>query len=157
MEDPYISPLSSSSIPVGTSSRLTGEVSEQVIETLYRTRGWVRFISVLGLIFCALLVIAGITMIVRTSGDEMMETLGLITGVSYFLSAVFYLYPCIRLYQFSSIIGLLRENRHESNLVAALEAQRSFWKYLGVMTLLLFCLAILAAASVIGISLMPNE
>ena len=105
-----------------------------VISTLARTQGWVRFFSVLGFIIVALMVIAGIGMLF--AGGIMLGAGGAFIGLIYMAFAGLYFYPALKLSQYASRIAALRHTQSERDLVAALEAQRSFWTFTGIMTVI---------------------
>lgn len=58
-------------------------------------------------------------------------------GIVYFLMAIFYVYPALKLGGFSSRITELMNVPSEANLVAALNEQRSFWKYVGILMVIM--------------------
>lgn len=59
-----------------------------------------------------------------------------VVGGLYLIFAVFYLYPCIKLNQYASRIGSLLNSQSNIDLQAALDAQRSFWKFAGIIALI---------------------
>ena len=156
MDDPYVSPLSTLDSS-GSGDSLSGEVGEAVISPLYRTRGWVRFLAVLGYVVCLFFIGSGIMVFLRTPDEGLFRHLTTGIGVAYLVMAVLYFYPCYRLNQFASLISVLMEHRNEANLIAVLEAQRSFWKYLGAMTLLFFCLMLLSSTGMFTFLLMESD
>lgn len=48
--------------------------------------------------------------------------------------AAFYFFPTLKLAQYASRIATLRHTQSEHDLVAALDAQRSFWTFIGIVT-----------------------
>lgn len=131
-------------------------VSPAVIEPLRRTKGWARFLSVLGYIGSSLMIFAGIGMIVAgaVGGLGVGGKSGVYAGVPFgFMGAIYivmsliYLVPAFLLGRYATRIGGLMQRQTELDLIATLDAQRSFWKFVGVMTLVV--LAIYAVGFVI--------
>lgn len=58
--------------------------------------------------------------------------MGILMGGLYLLVAALYAYPAMKLGNYSSRITDLLQDPTESNLVAALNEQRRFWKYVGI-------------------------
>lgn len=69
-------------------------------------------------------------------------------GFIYLVLAVLYFFPALKLTQYASRIASLRESHSEQDLVSALDAQRSFWAFVGIMAIVtigLYLLGILIA------------
>jgi hypothetical protein len=127
-----------------------GTVGAAVVDQLARTRGWTRLFSVLLWIGAAFLILAGGTMmlfgLIAGGAAEQMEqqlaaiggALGL--GIFYFLMAIFYIYPALKLGGYSSRISDLINAPSETNLIAALNEQRAFWKYVGILMVVMLAL-----------------
>jgi hypothetical protein len=60
-------------------------------------------------------------------------------AIVYGLMALIYIYPAVKLWAFANRIGSLAATRSVSDLDAALTQQRQFWKFLGVMMILMMC------------------
>lgn len=138
-------------------------VSAAVVDQLRRTRGWVLFFSVLLWIGAIFLLLGGILMIgmgafAGTAGilgkDSPQELIGVpmmaLLGAAYLVMAIFYFYPAIKLGKFAGRIRDLSSVPSERNLVAALNEQRAFWKYVGI--LMIVFLLLYAVAIIIGIA-----
>ena len=81
-------------------------------------------------------------------GDSVPIAIGTIVGFFYLAMAVLYFFPALKLTQYARRIAALRESQSEQDLVSALDAQRSFWAFVGIMaivTLGLYLLIILIA------------
>lgn len=130
-------------------------VSAAVIDQLSRTRGWTLFFSVLMWIGAGFMLLGGLFMIGMGAmagaagdfGEQMAEQFGAVgvmagMGVAYILLAILYIYPALKLGKFSSQIARLKQTPSEQNLVAALNEQRAFWKFVGIMTLVMIALYI---------------
>ena len=138
-------------------SRDGQRVSPMIMETLTRTKGWVRFFSILGFIACGFLVLAGLVMLVNGSvlgeygfGDGFYVIIGLL----YLLCAALYFFPSLKLTQYANRIVSLQESHAEDDLVRALDMQRSFWAMIGIMAIVTISLYLLMLLIfIVGVSL----
>ncbi len=133
-------------------------VSAAVVDQLRRTRGWVLFFGVMFWIGTVFLCLGGLAMIgmglfsgaIAASGEQTLDSLGagigaatfVGMGVLYLVLAMLYIYPATRLTKYASRIRDLMNAPAEQNLVAALNEQRAFWKFVGVMTISMMALYI---------------
>ena len=117
-------------------------VSMMVITLLVRTRKWVRLCSVLGFIGSAFMVLAGLFMMISggtigassgISGAAYGGGVMLGMGLFYLVFAIIYIYPSLRLWQYASSISRLESSSTSFDLETALDKQRSFWKFVGIM------------------------
>lgn len=160
MDNPYSAP---SSNPRGSDSFGAGNdgVTPGVINQLARTKGWVRFLAVLGFIGSGLMVLAAAGMMLGSAafGKAMKEkdmgadfSSGLFMGVGalYLVMGLIQMHPALKLNSFASAIGRLILSGSVSDLVDAIEQQRSFWKFVGVMLVifLIFFVTMMIAAAV---------
>ena len=153
-DDPFAAPASLVADPSGSS----GAVSPGVVETLRRTRGWVRFLSILGFIGAGFMVLAAVglgifyTMAPSPAGGA---PLPFLIGYSVFLGAMGLLYvvPCVRLHNYASGIARLEVHRDAGALEQALDQQRAFWRFVGItaIALLGFYAVMIAAAIAMGV------
>ena len=65
----------------------------------------------------------------------------------------FYLVPSIYLFRYSSAIGRFLESMAASEMEAALSYQKSFWKFIGIVAIVMFGFAILGVIAAIVIPL----
>jgi hypothetical protein len=131
----------------GIDTAIGPEPSGAVIEQLRRTKGWSRFLGIIGYISCGFIVLAGIALALNglVMGSAMGVSKGFIVLMSmfYFVIAASYFYPSFKLNQYASRIGKLVQQPTEDNLVSALDAQRVFWKFVGIfmmVTLIIYAL-----------------
>lgn len=134
----------------------SAEVSATVIELLRRTKGWVFFLAILGYIGCGLMVLAALVMMVGmgfiSSKVESGLPIGFVgLGLIYLVMAAFYIYPCIKLHKYAKAIKSLVQTQSSSDLEDALEHQRGFWKFIGVIALVITCIyAAIFVVAIIG-------
>jgi hypothetical protein len=142
-------------------------VSAAVVDQLKRTRGWVLFFSVILWIGAVFLVLGGVLMIgmgafAGSAGvfgkgplNEMAGVGGMaVLGAVYLVMAIFYFYPAIKLGKFAARIRDLSSAPSERNLVAALNEQRAFWKYVGIMMIVFFVLYFVFIVIMIAVGVM---
>ena len=109
---------------------------------LRKTRPWVRFISVLSSLLAALLFIGGVAIVAANllMSDPPSRQFPIELGFAYLAMGLIYIGPALYLHRFASRIKELLAQRRESDLEAALKAQKSFWKLVGIMALVVLCL-----------------
>jgi len=144
MADPYQTPTVSQSYenPSG------GEISRAVTQALRGTKGWVRFIAVLGFIGCGFLLLATLA-ILMTGASPGMPGWGGAVGLIYLVMTGVYFYLAFRLNQYASRIGTFLAFPDGVHLAGALESQRSFWKCLGIMAIIFITLYLVIIALVV--------
>ncbi|MFK7818317.1 MAG: hypothetical protein AB8G99_06345 [Planctomycetaceae bacterium] len=135
-----------------------GDVSDEVIDELRKTKPWVRlvgFLSAIGLILSAVLV--AISAFAATSnplggpgfagiGTIVVQGIGLLI---YFLVAKF-------LIGYSRSIGQLEESGSTEDLVSALADQRRFWLLQGILIIVILGFGLIAALFAIFLQVAPT-
>lgn len=115
---------------------------EGTLAALRATKPWVRFLGVLGIITLVLLV-AGSLVVMGFSG-LLFRTLPpgakMIIPLAYLFIALLYFPPVLFLNRYASRIGDLLKSQSPDDLVRALEAQKSFWKFVGILALIMTCI-----------------
>ncbi len=134
-----------------TSGAVDG-VSPSTIAVLAATKPWVRFMSVLMWIAVALMLLGAAGMGAMSmigvapqgkpspfGGKEFLFLAGL-----YGVLAFVYIYPAIKLWKFANRVGSLGSTRSVADLDSALNEQRAFWKFIGIMTILMIAVYMIA-------------
>lgn len=134
-------------------------VTEAMIASLGQTRPWVLFLAVLGFIGSGFMVLASLVMLVAggagaamgQGGAEMpfLATLGIF--VLYVAMAALYVYPSYQLFKYGAAIGRIRLTGAEA-IEEALRRQKSFWRFLGIATVVVMALYIVAIPIAIGVA-----
>jgi hypothetical protein len=77
----------------------------------------------------------------------------------YVVFSFFYILPAIRLWTYGTQISTLAISRSPADLVLALNTQRSFWKIIGVLTLvgIIMMIVMFLSAIVLGAALATRE
>jgi hypothetical protein len=115
----------------------------RVAEMLRQTKPWVRFMSVMLFIGAALLVLGGLVIMASGAAEGPVPGLGrvgAVLGFIYIVMAVLYIAPGVFLWMYADRIGVFLRQRTPGTLASALEAQKSFWKFVGIATLIVICL-----------------
>ena len=136
-------------------------LSDQSIGFLKETKKWTYFLSILGFIGVAIMVLAGLIMgVVFSVVDVFSEIpnkpnfpLGLI-GFIYIILAGVYFFPVYYLYKFSKDVGYALMVRDETRLAAAFRFLKKHFKFIGIMIIVLIALyiVILIAFVIIGVA-----
>jgi hypothetical protein len=141
--NPYRSPFSvSEGQAVGDES---GQVmTHKVLSMLRQTQPWVRFLSVLGIIIAALMVLVGsFGFVAMTFASSRTDSFPFFLWLVYIAVGVLYFLPALLLFRYASRINDLWTNRSVRALEDALEAQKSFWKFVGILMLVVIVLYLL--------------
>lgn len=124
------------------------------LEMLRKTRPWVRFISIMMFIGSGLILSIGVVIFaLAAAGRGGIGWEQVIVGIFYVPMAILQMVPAIYLSQYASRITRVLTTREPADLEAALRAQKSFWKYIGIVTMVmvfLYCVAV-AVMVMIGI------
>jgi len=111
---------------------------------LRATRPWTRFLSILGFIAAVLMILSGIAMLLGRNFWPMPPDAPalMLTGTINVALSIFYLIPSVWLYRYSSAISRFLGGGGAIELGNALVYQKSFWKFVGILTLLSILLAV---------------
>ena len=118
---------------------------------------WMKFFAILSCIGAGFLVLAAI--MVASVGnfmpfDEDFGVFGRIgmrmVGILYLVFAAVYIYPIICLFRASAAAKLAVESNDNVQMAEFLKNNKSFWKYCGILTIVLFCVYILV---IIGVAI----
>jgi len=129
------------SIPEATS--LDGQAAVAgALEALRATKPWARFLGVLGIVGIALMAALSIVMAVVSRGPfkGLPGPLRVVLPLIYILMASFQIPPVIYLNRYASRIGALLRSHSPGDLTLALETQKAFWRYVGILALVFMCL-----------------
>lgn len=121
-------------------------VSERALDSLRATRPWVKFLAIVGFIFTGLMILIGL--IFALVGAAMPAQAGLpanfgrVFGIAYLVLAFLYLMPCLYLIRYARAIEAI-PGTGQAAFEDALKNQKSFWKFMGIMMIVLLCLYVL--------------
>ncbi len=134
-----------------------------MVRYLDQTRPWVLFLSILTFLSTALMavlsaascVVAGVNA-ASGGGDLKAQSIavGGVVGFLYLVMAVANVPPGLYLYRYAGAIARLKTSRSAADLEEVLKQQRSFWRFVGILTIaaVLLSLIVMALAVVFGVA-----
>jgi hypothetical protein len=134
------------------------QITVSMIESLRKTKGWARLVSVMLFIVAALSAIGGVFALVEATRMTFMSAQagsakGFVAamGVAYVLFAFFYGVLAFYLSVYATNIGRLMEDGQTEHMESALEAQWKFWRLAGVFVLIGLALVVVGIVAAIAI------
>lgn len=114
-------------------------------EQLSSIAGWGRFLSIIGFIFCALMLIAGIfagewfSRIYRAGSysDEMASTMAISTTVTYVIMSIVFFIPTLFLFQSSSKLRTALFAADQQLLNEGLMKMKASFRFWGIITIII--------------------
>jgi hypothetical protein len=134
------------------------QLDQPSINYLSEAARWSRFLSILGFIYCGFMVIFGLffgtlSRMMPTTGDSGMA-IGMTTmgsgffGVLFVVMSVVMFFPALYLWNFSSKIRKAFNNNDQPLLTESLKNLKSFFKFYGIILIVvlsIYALALIAA------------
>ncbi len=118
------------------------EITERTAQIMHQTKGWTTFLSVLGFVGVGFMLLGGFACLALGAATGNFQV-GMM-GVLYLPMAALYVYPTLKLWGYGKAVGVLLTTRKDADLEAALDQQRAFWRFLGIMTIVMMVLYALA-------------
>ena len=140
--NPYQSPTQQS-LGIGGA-----EPSARTAQLLMQTRPWVKLIGILMFIMIGLMILGCVFLIVA-GANQVGPAQGMLMGAIYFVFAILYFFPALFLMRYASRIDAFVQDGTTDRLDHALEAQKSFWKFIGIMAAIIT--ALYAVMALVGI------
>ena len=145
----------------GEGSFISGLVSAAAMQQLAATRPWVRSLSVMVFIGAASMLLDAFTLFMQgvtmdkavmlkvSQGHPVLGVLGFngLAGVNVVFAFIL-IFPALKLWKYASSISSLLKTGSEEDLVAALNQQRSFWKFAGIMVIIMLVIYLLIIVGV---------
>jgi hypothetical protein len=124
------------SAPISAAFAGDAGISPLAVQHLVRTQPWVRLVSIVGLIGTCIVLLGLVFFPVALgiAGVGRGETGFLLILV--LIIGFLYLFPLIKLSKYAAAIRRMQQSRSSTDLEDALNQQRSFWKFVGVLTLI---------------------
>jgi len=149
-DNPYQAPSFSSASSDVVGSDLDLDRSARMLS---QTKPWVRFISVMMFIGSAFMVLGGIAMMI--GGAAGLGGAGAFLGIVYIVMALLYIVPAVFLWSYADRIGRFLQQKSPGTLASALESQKSFWKFMGILMLIVLCIyAMIFVFAIVGVGMM---
>ncbi len=129
---------------------------DYVRQMLNTTAKWTKFLGIMGFIACGFVVLAALSMFTLGNGLSEIPNMpvafmtGGFLGTMYLLAAVLYFFPSRYLYQFSEKLNQAIQSEDETQLVLALDKNKSFFKFIGITTIVVLALYVLMFIGIIA-------
>ena len=133
---------------------MAGQVSAGTVQALKETRPWVRLIAIVGMVMTGIMLIAILAaasfgFFAATKGGGSVGGLEMIVILAIaLLMGLLYIYPIVKLFKYAGAISRLDRSGSVKDLEDALGQQKSFWKFAGILTLIVLFLNLI----VLGLS-----
>jgi len=118
------------------------------------TKPWVRLIGILGFISAGFMIVVGVVgAVFGTAFGDLPPGMGVVFLI-YPLMGALYLVPSLYLFRYATRIGEYMRDGQEVQLELALQSQRSFWRFVGILCLVGIVLSVLMIMVAIAIPFM---
>jgi len=128
-------------------------ITKPMLLSLRQTKPWARLLSIIGFIFIGFMVIGGtISMVAvfKVDPDKAPALpMVLIGSIFNLLFGLLYFFPSFYLFKFASSIGRLLNGGGANEMEQALSNQKSFWKFVGILTIFAFVMGLIGVAAAI--------
>lgn len=118
-------------------------ITEDIRSHIYETAKWAKFLSIMGFIFCVLIILMALSLpslmaALKVMGQD--PTMGVPVGVfsvTYIISALLYFYPSFMLFKYARAAqkGVLFMD--QESLSEAFSKMKSFFKFWGVLAIVM--------------------
>jgi len=128
----------------------------ELLTPLLSTKPWVRLCSIVGFVFGVLSILGGIGIMAAGSGVGSIAPgvpMGAL-GAIYLIFGALYFVPSVYLFKYASAISLAESSNSMVDVAEALKYQKSFWKFAGIMVLIMIVLFVLGMGAAIIIPMM---
>jgi hypothetical protein len=126
------------------------QVDTEATNYLGDTARWAKFLSIVGIVFCGLILLFATYLAAISSSYEnagiVSRAYGMSTGgiaVIYFVFAIVYFFPSLFLLRFSGRMNVALRNNDQILLNRSLRSLRSCFRYIGILTIILIGLMVL--------------
>lgn len=132
-----------------------GGITDAMIESLRKTKGWVLLVGIMLLLAAALTLLGGLMLVFASSmmGDAggMPRGASVAMGGFYLIFAVVYVALAVYLIKYSNAISRLQREHSSGAMEDALANQQKFWRMAGVMVLLFLVLMVVGIVAAIAL------
>jgi hypothetical protein len=142
MTDEPLIPVPSPSAPPAFAAPLQG------------TQPWVRFLAVIGFIVAGFMVLFGL--IGGAIGAALGRTELLPVMVLYPIFGALYVFPSMYLLRYANTIREFLASGQDAHLASALDAQRSFWKFAGILVIVWIIASIAIVVFAVGLGVLTG-
>lgn len=119
------------------------KVTNDIKQFLITAGKWAKFLAIVTYVMCGIIVIAGFIMLISASQMSFLSTQYYVMGFVYIAMAVLYVFMGLYLFRFgkNAITGC--ENSKQGDFKYAMESLKSFFKFIGIVTIVVLSLYIL--------------
>lgn len=161
--NPYSTPAAN--LYGSSTSGAADAVASSTIAALAGTKPWVRFMSVLMWLMSGLMLAMSAFMFLLSATGAMKGMpnsnpalspsvnagIMLGTAIYYCIIAFVVIYPAVKLWKYANNIARVMASHSIVDLDAALNEQRRYWKFNGIMIIVAICLSIIAVIAVFAV------
>lgn len=120
-------------------------LTDEMVRSITGTGPWIRLMSILGFVSVGFLLLGGILMAATSvMGSAIDRQLGIMflmpMSILYMLLAIVFFFPSLYLWQTAGAIIRVRKGELSAGTATALDRQRKFWKFIGIVTICLLAL-----------------
>lgn len=133
------------------------QVDNGNIPYLNEAAKWGKFLSVLGFIIIAIVLVCGVIFAFEGNSlssadlgsdfqtlDLPQSSIGIIFGIYFLVIAIAYFFPCLYLYNFSTKMQAAIRNNDQITLNRSFQNLKSLFKFFGVLTIIALCIWVIA-------------
>ena len=127
--------------------------ASEILAPLEASKLWVRICSVVGFIMTVFIVLAGLGLLAAGSAATGMP-FGAAIGLIYMVMGVLYFVPSWYLHKYAGAISQAQASHNMEDICVALNHQKSFWKFVGIMMLLMIVVMLIGMGAAILVPMM---
>ncbi|HEX2573468.1 MAG TPA: hypothetical protein VH877_28220 [Polyangia bacterium] len=113
-----------------------GNILPALVESMRLTKPWVKFLGILGFIGSGVMLLLGLFMLIVGANSKLPSWVGII----YLPLAALYIAPSLFLYRYGAAIEVFLRQVNLENLGEALQHQKSFWRFVGILSAVMLIL-----------------
>jgi hypothetical protein len=137
-----------------------GRLTVRMAELLKQTSLFVRIFSIIMFVGSGFMLLGGCVMglssVSNLGSPGAGGAVGLTVGLIYFAMAAVYTVPAVFLFRYGKFGAAFGRNRDEKNMEDALQAQKSFWKFVTIMGLIVIGLYMLVFVGVMVVAIISK-
>jgi hypothetical protein len=137
------------------------QIDQQSISYLGETARWAKFLSIVGFIMCALMIVLALfagslmTALSRLRSDDALQSMAGMGGafsLIYIVVALLYFFPCLYLFNFAGKMQTALHNNDQTSLNASFGQLKACFKFVGILTIIVLSFYILLAIVIISVA-----
>ncbi len=137
-------------------------LSDQIVGYLNETRRWAKFLSIMGFIGVGIIVILALLIgsilnLISSMSPMPLPVPAFFFTLLYLAVALLYFFPVLYLYRFSTKMELALIRKDEIELAGSFENLKSMFKFMGIMTIVIISIYILAIVGVVMVAILMRH